>query len=183
MADISALEPREITEKQARKIIAQPISAEAFAPYGALVDFDREPDFAINAGTCQRYHALAHCRAEGQEGQVAISLGRAQPIKLPLELKLMERHPLGTQAFIPLEPVARLVVVAPDKNGKPGRPLAFITGERQGIQYHINTWHGVFTPLHKPCDVLIVDRVGLGENLEEHVFNRPYLLSLPHSFS
>ncbi len=155
-------------------IIIKPMSAAAFAPFGDLIDYEREPDYAINQGMCDRYHALAHTDVAAEGGCAVISLGRGKTYELPLKLEMMERHPLGSQAFIPLQPDPFLVVVAPDEAGSPGTPLAFMTAPGQGVNYHRNTWHSVLTPLTTPADFLIVDREGGGKNLEEHFFEKPY---------
>lgn len=150
------------------------MTATAFAPFGDLIDFDRSPDFAINKGMCDRYHDLVRPEVSGEGGHPAISLGRARPYELPLTLDMMERHPLGSQAFIPLAPVSFLVVVAPDVGSGPGTPLAFLTRPGQGINYRRNIWHAVLTPLKQETDFLIVDRAGEGKNLEEFFFSEPY---------
>ena len=110
-----------------------------------------------------------------------ISLAHSRPFRLPLELAMVERHPLGSQAFFPLNDRPFLVVVAPDGNGAPGRPLAFLTNGRQGVNYRRNVWHGILTPLDREQSFLIVDRKGDGDNLEEHFFDTPYVIAGPAS--
>ncbi len=87
---------------------------------------------------------------------------------------MMERHPLGSQAFLPMSLQPFLVIVAPDAGGRPGAPVAFLTGPGQGVNYHRGTWHGVLTPLHAPGLFAVVDRIGEGSNLEEYWFEEPY---------
>ncbi|MEP3275710.1 MAG: ureidoglycolate lyase [Stappiaceae bacterium] len=157
-----------------QKIPISPMDTERFAPFGDLIDFERSPDFAINNGMCDRYHGLARSEVSGEEGHTIISLGRARPYQIPLKLEMMERHPLGSQAFIPLAPISFLVVVAPDTDGRPGKPLAFLTRPGQGINYHRNVWHAVLSPLKQQADFVIVDRGGNGENLQEYFFSEPY---------
>ena len=152
------------------------MTAEAFAPFGSLIDFNREPDFPINRGMCDRYHALGHCEAWGTDAKTIISLGRARSYDLPLRLEMVERHPFGSQAFIPLDARPFLVIVAPNKEGIPGEPLAFKTEAKQGINYHLGTWHGVLTPFGEGADFLIVDREGQEYNTEEYFFDKPYLV-------
>ena len=159
-----------------RKIKIRNISKELFAPFGDLIDFDRKPDYPINNGMCDRYHALAVSETLGEDAKTAISLGRAKPYALPLELKMVERHPLGSQAFLPLGKDPFLVVVAKDTADGPSEPLAFVTEPGQGINYHRNTWHAVLTPLDRPADFIIVDRIGEGDNLEEYQFDEPWLV-------
>lgn len=153
------------------------LTAEAFAPFGEVIERRGEPSFQINAGMCDRFHDLASTEVD-EAGRVGISIGHGRPYALPLPLTLVERHPLGSQAFIPLGPDPFLVIVAPDEGGRPGRPLAFLTAPHQGVNYRRNTWHGVLTPLGRPQDFLIVDRIGPGGNLEEHVFARPFTITL-----
>ncbi len=155
----------------------QQMDAEAFAPYGDLIDFDRDASYKINSEMCDRYHALAKVDLIDKDANSIISLGRAKPYKLPLTLEMVERHPLGSQAFIPLQSNSFLVVVAPETDDGPGIPLAFLTRPGQGINYLRNTWHSVLTPLEKPTDFLIVDRDGDGGNLEEHFFSEPYIIA------
>jgi len=88
----------------------------------------------------------------------------------------VERHPEGSQAFLPLSEMPFVVVVASDENGKPGHPIAFITAPGQGVNYHRNTWHGVLTPLHDPGLFAVVDRIGTGPNLQEHWFEVPFVI-------
>ncbi|TCR80753.1 ureidoglycolate hydrolase [Rhizobium sp. BK376] len=105
-----------------------------------------------------------------------ISLMRAEPRALPLELKMVERHPLGSQAFIPLGDHRFLVVVAEETENGPGEPLAFRTGPGQGVNIARNVWHGVLTPLDHLSDFAVVDRGGDGVNLEEHYYGEAFLI-------
>lgn len=153
----------------------QPLTAEAFAPYGEVLDTAGAPDKLINQGLCGRYHDRATLNFT-QEGSAGISLFKAELRALPYTLDMMERHPLGSQAFLPMSMDAFLVIVAPDDAGKPGTPLAFRTAEGQGINFHRNTWHGVLTPLSGPGLFAVIDRIGGEENLQEHWFGTPYTI-------
>lgn len=150
----------------------QPITAEAFAPFGDVLDVSGAPDKIINQGMCGRYHDRA--TLDFNEGRAGISLFNAQPRSLPLTLDMMERHPDGSQAFLPMSQEPFLVIVAPDAGGKPGQPLAFVTQPGQGVNYHRGVWHGVLTPLSHPGLFAVVDRIGEGANLEEHWFQDPF---------
>lgn len=147
------------------QIKAQPISAEAFAPYGEVLTARAEPSKLINGGKCERHHALA--TVERGNGEAIISIFRSEPISLPYDCTLLERHPLGSQAFFPLSHHSWLSVVAPDENGRPGQPLAFIVPAGVGINLRAGVWHGVLTPLDHAAEFLVVDREGDGVNLEE----------------
>ncbi|WP_109466770.1 ureidoglycolate lyase [Albibacillus kandeliae] len=155
-----------------RTISIQPITAEAFAPFGDLLRAEGEPDRIINQGLCGRHHDLA--LIDVSDGRTGISLFDAVPRSLPYALDMMERHPLGSQAFLPMSLQPFLVIVAPDAGGRPGTPVAFLTGPGQGVNYHRGTWHGVLTPLHAPGLFAVVDRIGEGSNLEEYWFEEPY---------
>lgn len=152
----------------------QPMTATAFAPFGDLLEVSGAPDKIINQGLCGRFHDRA--RLDFHEGRAGISLFNAETRKLPLTLDMMERHPDGSQAFLPMTEHPFLVIVAPDAGGKPGLPLAFRTASGQGVNYHRNVWHGVLTPLHAPGLFAVVDRIGEGSNLQEHWFDHPYVV-------
>lgn len=143
----------------------EPITAEAFAPYGDLLTCRDAPSKMINQGRCERHHALA--TVQRGKGEAIISIFRSQAISLPYDCTLLERHPLGSQAFVPLGPDAWMSVVAPDVDGRPGTPRAFLVPAGMGVNLHAGVWHGVLTPLDKPTDFLVIDREGEGVNLEE----------------
>ena len=89
---------------------------------------------------------------------------------------MVERHPLGSQAFIPLSGNPFLVVVARDTAEGPAAPLAFRTKPGQGVNIARNVWHGILTPLDGVSDFAVVDRGGEGVNLEEHFYPDPFLI-------
>lgn len=147
-------------------IKARPITADAFAPFGEILTARPAPDKLINTGRCERHHALATVERGG--GEAIISIFRSQPVSLPYTCTLLERHPLGSQAFMPLSGDPWLSVVAPDLDGRPGAPLAFIVPAGMGVNIRANVWHGVLTPLDRAADFLVVDRDGSGVNLQEY---------------
>ncbi|MEM7546618.1 MAG: ureidoglycolate lyase [Pseudomonadota bacterium] len=153
-------------------IHVEPLSTAAFAPFGDVIALRDTPDKVINQGLCGRHHDLA--MLDFADGRAGISLFDAVPRTLPLRLEMMERHPDGSQAFLPMTAHPFLVIVAPDGGGRPGTPRAFETTPGQGVNYHRGTWHGVLTPLHAPGLFAVVDRIGTGDNLKEHWFDRPY---------
>ena len=155
-----------------REIRVRPMDAGAFAPFGDVIALKPRPDAVVNQGMCGRHHDLA--RLEFGDGRAGISLFDAAPRELPYRLDMMERHPLGSQAFVPLHEHGFLVVVAADDGGRPGTPAAFETASRTGVNFHTNTWHGVLTPLRAPGLFAVVDRIGDGTNLEEHWFDEGY---------
>ena len=133
----------------------------------------------MNAGMARRFHDLAEIRAIGEGARVVIGLVEAEPYPLPLRVGLIERHPLGAQAFVPLNDAPFLVVVCPDEDGRPGPPQAFVTAPGQGVCYAIGTWHGVLTPFGAPQEFLVIDRGGTGTNLEEVRLDEPWTVALP----
>ena len=161
-----------------RIVTAQPLTREAFAEFGDVIDTDWANHYPINGGMTERYHDLAGIEAIGRNARVLISIFRGKPYAFPLELKLVERHPLGSQAFMPLHDRPFLVIVAPDENGRPGTPLVFMTQPGTGINIGRNVWHGVLTALEAEGDFLVVDRGGEGNNLQEHFFDTPYRVAL-----
>ncbi|MDG4648507.1 ureidoglycolate lyase [Roseibacterium sp. SDUM158017] len=158
-----------------REIHVEPLNPEAFAPFGDVLEAEGEPDRVINGGLCGRFHDRA--ALDFSDGRAGISLFRSEARVLPWRLEMVERHPDGSQAFLPMTADPFLVVVAPDAGGAPGRPRAFRTVPGQGVNFHRNTWHGVLTPLSPPGLFAVVDRIGPGPNLQEHWFDEPWLVT------
>lgn len=147
-------------------IRAEPLTPEAFAPFGDVLEAEGNPDRLINQGLCGRFHDRA--RLDFGAGRAGISIFRAEPRSLPYRLEMVERHPEGSQAFLPMTQAPFLVIVAEGHGAAPGRIRAFLTAPGQGINLLRGTWHGVLTPLHAPGLFAVVDRIGEGTNLEEH---------------
>ena len=145
-----------------------PLTRAAFAPFGDVIESEGRDHYPINAGMAQRYHDLAEVDVMAGGGRPLISLLKAKPVALPLLLRLMERHPLSSQAFIPLSAVPFLVVVAPaSRTLDLARLKAFRSNGRQGINYRRGTWHHPLLALDSVSDFLIVDRGGEGDNCDE----------------
>ena len=157
-------------------LAVRPLSKEGFAPFGEVLETARAETRLINAGTCTRFHALATVLTRGEGARAVVSLFRAEPTALPCRLSMMERHPLGSQAFWPLSGGDWLVAVAPDENGRPGAPLVFRASGGQGVCYAPNVWHHPLLALGHVSDFLVVDRDGPGVNLEETRYRTPYLV-------
>jgi ureidoglycolate lyase len=151
----------------------RPLSAEAFAPFGDVLD--ATGDFRlINAGLCRRHHDRA--RLDFGDARAGISIFQAEARSLPYAFDLIERHPEGSQAFLPMTAHPFLVIVA---TSPAATPLAFLTDGAQGINLHRGTWHGVLTPLHAPGLFAVVDRIGPTSNLEEHRYPAPFTVRAP----
>lgn len=155
---------------------AQPLTAKAFAPFGDVLEVRGAPDKMINAGLCGRYHDKA-LMDFGSDGRAGISIFDAEPRALPYVLDLVERHPEGSQAFLPMHENPWLVIVA-EAGEVPGKIHAFVAGPGQGVNFHRGTWHGVLTPLHAPGLFAVVDRIGSTPNLEEFPLDPPVRIEM-----
>lgn len=153
---------------QLRLLPAEPLSAEAFAPFGQVIECAGHAGYAINEGSSQRFTDLAQLEAD-TDGRLALSIFRAAAQQAPFALYCIERHPLGSQAFMPLDGQVFLVVVA-DTAPNPARPASetlrvFISDGRQGVNFRRGVWHHLLLAL-TPGDFLVADRLGPGDNCE-----------------
>lgn len=149
----------------------RPLTAEAFAAFGDVIEAGENAKtvFGINDSYTQRFHDLAAIDVAEQGGRPLVSIFRSQPLPLPLRLEKLERHPLASQAFMPLSGEPYLVVVAPAGELNPATIVAFLAQPNQGVNYHRGTWHHFCLALHKPCDFLVIDRGGEGHNCDERM--------------
>ncbi|OYU38218.1 MAG: Ureidoglycolate hydrolase [Pseudorhodobacter sp. PARRP1] len=154
----------------------EPLTAAAFAAFGDVLD--ATGDFRlINDGMCQRHHDRARLDFAPEvspDNRAGLSIFNAVPRGLPYSFDLIERHPEGSQAFIPMTQHPFLVIVAASPNDK---PRAFLTNGAQAINLHRGIWHGVLTPLHAPGLFAVVDRIGPSANLEEHRYLQPWTVT------
>ncbi|MEO8882063.1 MAG: ureidoglycolate lyase [Devosia sp.] len=154
----------------------EPLTRDAFAPFGQVIEMEGSDHFPINGGMTERHHDLAKIELGGPDPRPLLSIMRGKPYALPLTLKMLERHPLGSQAFYPLSPHPFLVTVALDHHGTPHSLRAFRTAPGQGVNIAMNTWHAALTTLEAVSDFLVVDRGGDGNNNEEFIFDTPYIV-------
>jgi ureidoglycolate lyase len=149
-----------------RELIPEPLTADAFAPFGDVIEAsDRAEVMPINYGWTQRFNALTDVSVG--DGRAIISLFRSKPLE-PLVLKIFERHPLGSQAFMPLQGRPYLVAVAPAGEFDVAKVRVFRAAPHQGVNYARGTWHHFLLALEAESDFLVVDRDGgPGENLDE----------------
>ena len=150
-----------------RIVEAKQLTRKSFSKFGDILETNGRESFSINNGRCQRFNKLSELDLDSRKGIAAISIFRSNHCSLPVKLNLLERHPFGSQAFMPLHKDTYLVIVASDINGKPSYPKAFLTNGFQGVNFKKNIWHGVLTPIIKPCDFLVIDLSDSAENLEE----------------
>ncbi|HSM41626.1 MAG TPA: ureidoglycolate lyase [Afifellaceae bacterium] len=150
---------------------ARPLTREAFRPFGDVIETAGAHHYPINNGTTERYHDLAKVDVGSGDGRPLISIFVGQPFTPPVAISMMERHPLGSQAFMPLDNRPSLVAVAPDgPGGRPGEPLVFLAAGGQGVNYARGTWHHPLIALEAESRFLVIDRGGEGQNLEEAVY-------------
>ena len=154
----------------------EPLTQERFAPYGDVIEASLENPGVMNEARFQRFDDL--CEIDMSGGDVAISVARCRaPTKLPLRIDMVERHPLGSQAFVPLKPCRMVIVVAPPGEAVESWELrAFVTNGKQGINYHKGTWHMPLIAFSAGQDFLIVDRGGNESNCETHMLDDDVLL-------
>jgi ureidoglycolate lyase len=153
------------------------LTGAAFAPFGEVI----EPQAAkqvipINEGSAQRFHDLATLDCTHAGGRVIVSLFHAEPRALPFVVRVLERHPLGSQAFVPLDPAISYLVVVAETPETP--PRAFLADAGRGINLFRGTWHHPLIALQRPSDFLVIDRGGPGTNCDEAASARFWSLSL-----
>lgn len=150
-----------------REIRLEPLTREAFAPYGEVVEAAGEAE-SINRGTAKNYSDLARIDVTAGGGRPRLSLYRATPVRLPFAIRLLERHALGSQCFVPTGGQRFVAVVAP-----PGDPVdagairAFLANGRQGVNYRPGTWHHPLLAWGAPGEFLVIDRAGEGTDCDE----------------
>jgi ureidoglycolate lyase len=127
--------------------------------------------FSINGGRADRYDAVAEVDCEGSGKVPVISLIHSRKYDFPKSVTFLERHPFGSQAFIPTSETPFVVVVgAPGPQVDTSTLRAFISNGRQGINYHRHTWHHVMLTPFDDVSFIVVDRSDPGTNCEEHWF-------------
>jgi ureidoglycolate lyase len=150
-----------------KKLTIEPLTRAAFEPFGDVIELEGAKQIPINLGTTIRFHDLARIDIEDEGGRAIVNLFRGQPRALPFEVKMMERHPLGSQAFLPLNDKPYLVVVAPAGELDVSAVRAFVTRGWQGVNYAKGVWHHPLLALDEVSDFIVVDRSGGGVNLNE----------------
>lgn len=145
-----------------------PLTAEAFAPFGDVIEEGAARELRhINYGYTQRFHDLARLDVTGAGGAPLVSLFRSTPLARPIAVKVMERHPLSSQAFYPLSGRPYMVVVADRGDFKIENLRAFVAAAGQGVNYHAGVWHHFSLALDAPSDFLVIDRGGSEKNCDE----------------
>ena len=163
---------------QALSFTPRPLTAEAFAAFGDVIEARSDTVININQGTSQRFHDLARVDVASGEGHPLVNIFRASPYPEPLTLSMMEKHPLGSQLFMPLQQHAYLVAVAQTSDQvSAGDITVFSANGKQGVNFQPGTWHHPLLVLVQQ-DFLVVDRGGKGDNLVEQGLDQSVLISL-----
>jgi len=150
----------------------EPLTRERFAPYGDVIETSRGASDGMNEARFERFDDL--CKIDLiDDGRIAVSIARCRtPTFLPLRLDMVERHPLGSQAFVPLSPCKMVIVVAPPEESVDASAFrAFETNGRQGINYHRGTWHMPLISFEAGQEYLIIDRGGDEPNCDMHTLD------------
>ncbi|MEJ2800348.1 ureidoglycolate lyase [Comamonadaceae bacterium PP-2] len=159
------------------------LSPENFKPYGDVIQTAGKGFHYINNRQVARYHDLAEVDTLEEGGKPGISLFVAQPYAYPMRIAEMERHPLSSQAFIPLHDRPFLIVVAePADTVRPEALRAFISDGTQGVNYHRAVWHHMLLAMDEPATFVVVDRIGSGPNCDICAMNdgeETVMLTLP----
>jgi len=161
----------------ARTLTPLPLTRERFAPYGDVIDASQIDAQAMNDRRFERFDDL--CKIDAGDGRVRVSITTSRTAtELPYMIDLVERHPLGTQAFVPLSPCKMIVVVGPAGETIDDDDLvAFETNHHQGVNYARGTWHMPLIAFESGQRYLIIDRAGDEPNCDEHVLDEPVLLT------
>ncbi len=143
------------------------LTREAFAPFGDVVQMEGSQTITINDGFATRHHDLAQVDVLEGGGRPLINIFHARPWPQPVHIRMMERHPLSSQAFVPMDERPFLVVVAPPGGDpSPERLRAFVTNGRQGVNYHRGVWHHPLLVLGRDADFVVIDRGADDQNCD-----------------
>jgi ureidoglycolate lyase len=143
------------------------LTAAAFAPYGDVIECVESKQTSINYGNTACFHDLAQLDLTAEGGRPIVRIFRSTPLPRPVQVRLMERHPLSSQAFYPLNNCPYLVVVAEKGDFDPQKVRVFLAGAHQGVNYHPGTWHHFSLALDGVSEFLVIDRDGPGANCDE----------------
>jgi len=152
------------------------ISRSNFAIYGELISASDINPVDINAGYAKRFDNLADLNTSKDGGKTIVSIFSALKRTFPMKIDMMEKHPLGSQAFIPMKETTFLSFVAPSGESPDTNKIqSFIIPPKTGINYKPGIWH---FPLISTEDTsfLVIDRKGSGKNLIIHKFEKENII-------
>ena len=159
-------------------ILIDQLDASVFSKFGKIVEKKNALELrSINQGTTTRYHNISELDLEIKNGISSISIFSGTPRKLPIEIKIMEKHPVASQSFLPIQDYDWLIVVSEEKNELPDLNTlrCFHVNGDTGITYNKNVWHHPLL-VKKKQDFWVVDRINDQEdasiNLKEYNFTK-----------
>jgi ureidoglycolate lyase len=143
-----------------RPVVPGPLTPEAFAPYGDVIDYPHSlTGKPANGGTALRFDGIAGLVLTAEGGTPELSYLRASPASLPFTCEALERHPLSSQLFMPVRSARFLVVVAlGDLRPEAFTMRSFITEPGQGVNYAPGTWHHALIAIDRQTDFLVLGR-------------------------
>ena len=152
------------------------ITKKNFAKFGELINTKKGNPININNGYAKRFHDLININTDKKKGKTIVSIFKAKKRRFPMKIDMMEKHPLGSQAFIPMEDTKFLVFVAP-KGDKPdvNKIQSFLVPKQTGVNYNAGIWHFPLISM-KNMNFLIVDRKGKGNNLVIYKFKKDKII-------
>ena len=157
-------------------IKAKKITKKNFSKFGQIIDTSKKNPININSGYAKRFDNLINVDTSKKRGKAIVSIFNAKKRKFPMKIDMMEKHPLGSQAFIPMEDTKFLIFVAP-KGDKPNinKIQSFVVPRQTGINYKTGVWHFPLIST-KNMNFLVVDRKGKGKNLVIHKFKKDKII-------
>ncbi len=155
------------------------ITKAGFAPFGDVMTTEDTAFDVVNDGMAQVFRDLARIDVASGDGRPGFNLARAQPTPFPLRVVQMEHHPLGSQAFWPLDGADMLAIVAPAGTFDPNAMRAFYCPAGSGLNYHLGVWHHALIALDRVSDFVVIGRVGTGENYRTIDLSEPVLIESP----
>ncbi|MDH0030114.1 MULTISPECIES: ureidoglycolate lyase [unclassified Acinetobacter] len=163
-----------------KNIQIQPLTQESFAPFGDVIEKENRDCFPINNGLTERYHALSLAQVSGDNVAVGMSIfHNLAATELPFQIEMLERHPYGSQSFIPLQQQKFVIVVAlPLDHTQPDEQqiFAFLSNGKQGVNYHQGVWHHPLLTLEANSDFLVIDRIGGGQNCDMYQLSNHFMI-------
>ncbi|MBY3627165.1 ureidoglycolate lyase [Acinetobacter sp. CUI P1] len=164
-----------------KNIQIQPLTQESFSAFGDVIEKENHDFFAINQGLTQRYNALSVAQISGYNTAVGMSIfHNLCATEIPFKIDMLERHPHGSQSFIPLQQQKFIIIVAlPLNHLQPDEQqiFAFLSNGKQGVTYHQGAWHHPLITLEAKSDFVVVDRIGGGQNCDVDCHHSPRQIS------
>lgn len=159
-----------------KNVQIQPLTQENFSAFGDVIEKENHDFFSINQGLTQRYHALSVAQITGDHVAVGMSIfHNLCATQIPFKIEMLERHPHGSQSFIPLQQQKFIIIVAlplDQKQPNEQQIYAFLSNGKQGVTYHQGVWHHPLITLEAESEFLVVDRIGGGQNCDVHPLAR-----------